>query len=40
MLFIGGPAYVHYMNQQLYNFFKANGGFRREGMGGPGMRPY
>jgi len=39
MLFIGGPAYVHYMNSQLYNFFKINGGFRREG-GMGGMRPF
>jgi hypothetical protein len=41
MLFIGAPLYVQFYNIQLYNFIKANGGFRREGGSmAPGMRPY
>jgi hypothetical protein len=36
-MFIVGPIYIQYMNGQVYNFFKLNGGIRKDAMGG---RPF
>jgi hypothetical protein len=39
-LFVAGPYYIHYLNNRFIQYIKVNGGLRREGSMGGGMRPY